>query len=138
MNPKKDTCCDNCLSGNCFGVYCPCHTSPEKEIEHVQDSPKNWIDETLDLFREKFVRDDGLMDKYYTYGMDIGCHQAFMADAIEEFFEDKLEESAENERFHILTLIESKTKGPHNECRESFAEIWNAALTSLAAELQDI
>lgn len=101
------------------------------------------------------------MDKYYEYGGgEPGDHTAFMADAIEKFFEDKLEESAENERTRILTLIESKKKKvsseeilklrfldllctrPSREQLEESIEIFrarthNAALTALAAELQD-
>lgn len=49
------------------------------------------IEETLKTYREKFVRDDGLIDKYY-YGdgaEDDLCESS--ADAIEHYFAEKLQ-----------------------------------------------
>lgn len=163
-NSTHNRCCYSEQLGYTLHHCVPQHTSPEKggfAIDEKWVCNSSFTEKTLDLFREKFVRDDGLMDKYYEYGGgEPGDHTAFMADAIEKFFEDKLEESAENERTRILTLIESKKKKvsseeilklrfldllctrPSREQLEESIEIFrarthNAALTALAAELQD-
>lgn len=79
--------------------YCECggigphHCGPMIE-------EKDFIEEALNLFKEKFVRDDGLMDKYYTYG-DAGMnnYEATMAEAIEDFLKEKLTEAMKEQKF---------------------------------------
>lgn len=96
-------CGSECCGGGCGNVNCKhCSGSPTevKKCEHkkvaIMDTsgisfcpacyppPKpDWQTE----FRKKFVRDDGLMDKYY--------FEDFMADAIIDFFAKKINEVVE-------------------------------------------
>lgn len=79
--------------------YCECggigphHCGPMIE-------EKDFIEEALNLFKEKFVRDDGLMDKYYTYGdAGMNSYEATMAEAIEDFLKEKLTEAMKEQKF---------------------------------------